>query len=456
MSALENKISAAVLKMIRARRAAVAASEIAQPAQSSAMIVPAKLREARFSDFSAVAELKQRWGLNADSIENWERLWRCNPALGLRERGLSGLGLKEIERPIGWVLEADGAVVGYLGNISLLYRYGDRELTAVTAHGLVVDPPYRAMGVTLVAAFFRQKGIDLFVSTSAIEAVGKIALAFKSSRLPQPDYETALFWVLRPYSFARGLMKKLELDPAPARIGSIVAALAIGANKIVCGRWPRRASTSFTIDEIGIDHIGDDFQTLWNEKQKKGCRLLADRSPATLRWHFEIPGDRGCVRVLCCYNNGELAGYAVVRSDTNQENGLRTSIIADLVARNDDPEVVRALWVAAYDHARDAGSDTLEVLGFPPAIRGVGAEWNPYRRKYPACPFYYKAADTELHKTLADGAAWYASPFDGDATLIRPSSSSSSNLTTSKMQLQKEDAGKFASNIFEQEHTEVF
>jgi hypothetical protein len=456
MSALENKISAAFLKMIRARRAAVAASEIAQPAQSSATIAPAKLREARFSDFSAVAELKQRWGLNADSIENWERLWRRNPALELHEQGLSGLGLKEIERPIGWVLEADGAVVGYLGNISLLYRYGNRTLTAVTAHGLVVDPPYRAMGVTLVAAFFRQKSIDLFVSTSAIEAVGKIALAFKSSRLPQPDYDTALFWVLRPYSFARGLIKKLKLNPAPARIGSIVAAFAIGADKIVRRRWPRRASTSFTIDEIGIDHIGDDFQTLWNEKQKEGCRLLADRSPATLRWHFEIPGDRGCARVLCCYNNGELAGYAVVRSDKNQENGLRTSMIADLVARNDDPEVVRTLWIAAYDHAKDAGSDTLEVLGFPPAIRSVGAEWNPYRRKYPACPFYYKAADPEIQETLADGAVWYASPFDGDATLIRPSYSSSSNLRTSKMQLQKEDASKFASDVFEQEHTEVF
>ncbi|MGA9393053.1 MAG: hypothetical protein WBV69_21665, partial [Candidatus Sulfotelmatobacter sp.] len=47
--------------------------------------------------------------------------------------------------------------------------------------------------------------------------------------------------------------------------------------------------------------------------------------------------------------------------------------------------------------------------------------WNPYVRKYPASPFYYKAADAALHKALSDGNAWYATPFDGDTTLIRPS-----------------------------------
>src|SRR5271165_6462576 len=134
MNSIENHIAQALLSVIRARRKS-AALEADLQARSSATIAPAKLREARFSDFDAVAELKQRWGLNADSLENWERLWRRNPAL-LRS---------ELPRPIGWVLEADGAVVGYLGNITLLYRYGDRTLTAATAHGLVVDPAYRAV-----------------------------------------------------------------------------------------------------------------------------------------------------------------------------------------------------------------------------------------------------------------------------------------------------------------------
>src|SRR5271170_6897963 len=115
MGSIENKITSAILTAIRARRKASAAPDVDLPAQSSAAMAPAKLREARFSDFPAIAKLKQRWGLAADSFENWERLWKRNPAL------LHG----GFERPIGWVLETGDAVVGYLGNISLLYRYGD-------------------------------------------------------------------------------------------------------------------------------------------------------------------------------------------------------------------------------------------------------------------------------------------------------------------------------------------
>jgi hypothetical protein len=443
MSSIEHRISRALLNVIRARRKATAPQEDLR-ADSSTAIAPAKLREARFSDFGAVAALKQRWGLNADSFENWERLWRYNPAL-LQS---------DVVRPIGWVLEAEGVIVGYLGNISLLYRFGDRTLTAVTAHGLVVDPSYRAVSLTLVAAYFRQKSVDLFISTTAIEAVGKIALAFKSSPLPQPDYDTALFWVLQPSCFARALMQKLRLGPTLSQLGVVLAALALATDKIVRRRHPKRSTKCFTVSECGVNDIGDDFQTLWSEKQKEGCRLLADRSPEALRWHFEIPGDKGSASVLCCRKGPELIGYAVVRTDTNQESGLQTSIIADMVARNNDPEVVQALWAAAYDHATQVGSHILEVLGFPPAIRRVGLTWNPYLRKYPACPFYYKAAEPALHKTLSDGAAWYASPFDGDATLIRPSYPVSATQDNSKVKI-KISAENAVSDLLEHQPAEV-
>jgi ribosomal protein S18 acetylase RimI-like enzyme len=415
MKSLEQKIGAAVLKMIRARREPDVVGADAQ-GSSAIAIAPAKLREARFSDFPAVVALKQRGAMHADSVENWERLWRLNPALEFYATEPEAK-----ERPIGWVLEANGEIVGYIGNISLLYRFGGRTLTAVTAHGLVVDPPYRGVGITLVAAYFRQKNVDLFVSTSAIEAVGKIALAFKSSPLPQRDYDTALFWVLRPHGFARAMMQKLKVASAPARLGSIAAALTIGADKIFRRRRPHRTATCFTVSEIGVDEIGSDFQNLWTGKQKERCRLLADRTPAALRWHFKIPGDRGSARVLCCHLGDELVGYAVIRNDTNEATGLRTSIIADTLAKNDDPEIVRALWAAAYDHAEHMGSHVLEVLGFPPNLRSVTTGWKPYRRKYPACPFFYKTSDPALQNTLSNAEAWYASPYDGDATLIRPS-----------------------------------
>jgi hypothetical protein len=370
MASIENKVSTAILTMIRARRKPPSVLDGDLRVSTSVAVASVRLREVLFSDLNAVAGLKKRWGLTPDSLENWERLWRRNPAL----RNV------DFERPMGWVLEVEGRIVGYLGNISLLYRYGDRELTAVTSHGLVVEPEYRSVSLSVVAAFYRQKSVDLYLTTTAIEAVGKIARKFKSDPLPQADYETMLFWVLQPYPFAQAVMKKLQLGPALSRVGSILTSLAVATDKILRRRWPRQSSRGLVLSEINIQEIGDEFESLWMAKvNEKPQRLLADRSPATLRWHFDIPGDRGTARVLCCRKNGELAGYAVIRNEPpHQATGLRRSIMADMLAKNDDPAILGALWVAAYDHAKRSGSHIFEVLGFPQSIRRVCSQWNPY------------------------------------------------------------------------------
>ena len=395
--------------MIRARRKAPSVLDSGLRVSTSVAVAPVRLREVLFSDFNAVAELKRSWGLTPDSPENWERLWRNNPAL--RQ--------VEFERPMGWVLEVEGRVVGYLGNISLRYRYGERELNAVTSHGLVVEPGYRSLSLSLVAAFYCQKSADLYLATTAIEATGKIARKFKSDALPQADYATVLFWVLQPYPFAQALMKKLQLGSALSVAGSFLTSIAVGTDSVLRRRWPRQNSRGFVVREISVREIGDEFQALWTAKvNETPQRLLADRSPAALRWHFDVPHDRGTVRVLCCNRNGELAGYAVIRNEPpNEANGLRRSIVADMIARQDDSAVLRILLAAAYDHAKQAGSHILEVLGFPHNVRRLCLEWSPYLRKYPECPFYYKATDPIMHQLLASDMAWYASPFDGDTTL---------------------------------------
>lgn len=389
-----------IRKRGRGSNAPIAVQE-APPARS------ATLREAQFSDFEAVRDLRHRFGLSSDSPENWDRLWRRNPALG-----------RIVDRlPIGWVLESENRVVGYVGNIPLLYHYGGRTLVTAAGTGLVVEPGYRASTLILNAAFYRQKFVDLCLATTAIGVLGDIARLFRAVPLPQPDYDSVLFWVLRPYRFSEAVMRKLGLRHFSA-IGCVLGSLALTSDRILRRRWPPRDSSTSEIREIGINEIGNDFEDLWRQKLKEPARLLADRSPATLRWHFDIPGDMGSTRVLCCYCNRQLRGYAVIRDEPpNQVNGLRRSIIVDILAAEDDPQIVESLWIAAYRHAKHAGSHVFEVLGFPPRIRRICEGWHPYIRKYPSCPFYYKVADPALQNALADTMVWYACPFDGDTTL---------------------------------------
>jgi hypothetical protein len=407
LASVEGKVITAILDRIRSRRRKPSTLPNEAEAHSAVAVGPARLREAIFSDFEAVHELKRRWGLIPDSFENWTRLWRDNPALQDCPHTL----------PIGWVLEADGKVVGYLGNIASVYHFGGKKLLAVTGHGLVVEPAYRMLSFTLNAAFYRQQFVDLYLTTTAIEAVGKIAKALRSSPLPQPDYEV-LFWVLRAQPFTQEVLAKLQLGPSVSRLAGAIAALAVGTDKALRRRWPRRRELSLTVRQISVSEIGDDFQALWEAKLHEAPRLLADRSPGTLRWHCQTPDDQGSTALFCCYSGQELLGYMVVRSDPVETRGVRRSMVADMIAKNDDSATLNALCVAAYRHGKHIGSHVLEILGFPPSIRAVCSQSDPYLRKYPSCPFYYKAADPDLHRTLAQPSLWYASPFDGDTTLM--------------------------------------
>ena len=409
MGFLEKRVTAALLSAIRIQRQTRSHSSGLRRAGHSRVPRSARLREALFSDFTGVADLKRSWGLTPDSLENWERFWRRNPALQRMET----------QPPMGWVLESDGEIVGYLGNISVLYQYGDRQLTAAISHGMVVRPEYRAASLSLVSAFYRQKAADLYLVTTAIEAVGKLARAFKSRALPQPNYDSVLFWVVEPNAFAKVLMKKLRAGPAIAYLGMGITTAAAQIDKMVRRRVPKACVNAVSIRQIELADIGDDFQRLWSDKVKEKTQLLSDRDPGTLKWHFSIPDDNGTVGVLCCHRDGALVGYTIIRHEApNQITGLRRSLIADTLIKQDDRQVLKALWAAAYDEAKRAGSHVLEVLGFPDVIRQACAEWNPYIRKYPAYPFYYRAADPVLHEVFAKEAAWYVSPFDGDTTLV--------------------------------------
>src|ERR1700735_743938 len=408
MPATDNSLTTRVLTLIRARRHASTNLEKNPGIHPLFGTSPVQLREAKFSDYSAVTDLKRKWGLIPDSLANWERLWRHNPALQYTQA----------QPPMGWVLEAQDKVVGYLGNIPLRYHYGDQALIAVTGHGFVVEPAYRAMAMRLNSAFYRQGSVDLYLTTTAIEAVGKIARAFKCDALPQEDYDTVLFWVLQSYPFAQAVMKKLELGPIISYIGGTFVSLAVASDKILRSRWPRRSGTSLLLKQIRVNEIGEDFEQLWLTKLDERARLLANRDAATLRWHFETPDDPGETCVFCCYKDGNLAGYAVMRTDPSQVTVLRRSTIIDTLAIADDPEIVRLLWTAAYDQAKHVGSLVLEILGFPRNVRQACSGWHPYQRSYPACPFYYKASNSLLQSTLSNGDAWYACPFDGDTSLM--------------------------------------
>ena len=123
------------------------------------------------------------------------------------------------------------------------------------------------------------------------------------------------------------------------------------------------------------------------------------------------------MKVFGTYAKNELLGYIIVRYEQSGAEDLRRALVADMLVKNNHPEILEQLFAAAASSAKNAECHVLEVMGFPRSVRQVLLRWKPYSREYPACPFFFKARNRELHEKLMDERAWYACPFDGDSTL---------------------------------------
>jgi len=408
MPATENKIASLVLNRIRAQKTAPDNGNDAGPSQRPAdPATKVSIREAQFSDFERVCAMNLRLGQGPDSIENWRRTWRENPALADTSESA----------PIGWVLEASSEIVGFLGSIPLQYEFRGSVLRAASTCRFAVDPAYRAFSHLLVVSFFRQKNVELFLNTTATDAAAKMMLAVKALPMPQSDYGTVLFWVLNASEFAKAVIGKMGVQKSLQGAGSAIFALTLKLDTIARRRRPRAVSSKYRVQKISVREAGQEFEELWSDYAAQSGALWATRNREVLRWHFDPPGNRRTSVLLGCYAEGDLAGYAVVRHEAQAEGHLRRSLVADLIARNDNPEVIEELLAAAWTSAHDAGCHVLELMGFPERIRKIVLRFKPYARNYPAHPYYFKARDRQLQEALLDKNFWYACPYDGDATL---------------------------------------
>jgi hypothetical protein len=394
--------AAILLRLMRSKGEPLAHQEAPERAVEERPL-SVKLRQAQLSDFESVAALKGRWGLGKDTWENWCRLWVQNPAIAVAKSRLS----------MGWVLETERGIVGYQGSVPLLYRFGDRTLLAATGTSLVVEPAYRARAMGLLASFYRQPSAELVLITTAIPSVGEISRALGAHPLPQQDSDTVLFWILDPHEFAKAVAMRLGFKG-----GTAAAAALLGSSILGIRRSRLRGTPRLRVAEIQVKDIGDEFHALWLRKIAEKPRLMADRSPHCLRWHFTIPGSPSTATVLCAHHFGRLVGYAIVQHMLAPRTGRRRCLLADILVEKDDSTVIASLLEAAYANAVALGDHVLEVMGLPRDVRHIFMAHNPYRRKYPAPPFLYKVKDQGLARTLADEKSWYASPFDGDTTLM--------------------------------------
>ncbi len=370
----------------------------------------ATVREADLADCASAEAVLGELGIGvardpADAPRWWDWIWTRNPA---RMPGRH-------HPPPGWVLEVDGEIQGFFGNLPGRYRLGDDTLIAAVASHWAVRKPFRGHTPRLADAYFSQTGPDLLLVSTGIAATGRIFARHGAVAMPLAEYQRVLFWVLDPAHFAASALRRRGHSAQLARAASMALAPALAAWSVLRQRAPGRPSHGIEPEEIPLDAIGDEFDELWRAKCAEARRLLAYRGAQDLRWHFEPRAER--VSVLRCRRGGRLAGYLVLLREAIPEIGLDRLKIVDLLAAGDDPAVIDALLAAAWERSRELGAHVLELVGFPHAVRCRAERSRPLARRYATQPFHFRARPVELHDELQTPDRWYPSLYDGDGCL---------------------------------------
>lgn len=340
-------------------------------------------------------------------VEHWRGLWVDNPALAYHEKDVA----------LGWVLEDDGAIKGFFGNIPQVSWRNGEPIRISSARAWALEPSYRTETPRLCEAFFSQGDIDAVLISSANPPAGKRCLAFGGAKMPQPQYEQILYWVVDAPGFLKAAFRKKGRGVGMATLMGLLGSVPLDFSMRIKGRRPYAALDHISI--VPISGVDEAFDDLWARKQEElKSVMLASRDAATMRWYFSLGAGRDAVRFIRYDDGGKLLGYAAVVREDATAIGLRRMKIADLFVEGDDPKVVQALLAGAYEYAIASRCHVLELVGLPVNMRALVEKTKPFSRPMATFPFYYKALKPEIDSILSNPDNWYVSAYDGDTALI--------------------------------------
>jgi hypothetical protein len=352
-----------------------------------------RVRAATPADAEAIGALFERNGLIRMDASFFREIWEAYPFAA----EFSGI-------PIGWALETDNGIAGALLNAHMLYEFSGARLRAITTAGWAVDSSCRGQSLQLLMAFFRTKGVDLWLDGSANPAASKILTGMRVPRIPVPDYDSPCFWPVRRRAFAKAALTRKAVRGAA--LLAWPAGVALRMRDLVHRSGAGRPQLTIR----RLKEFDERFDALWRDIAGGPPRLRAVRTGAVLAWRFRAEMRSGRALILGAEDAGALRGYAVlVRRETA---GMDLLEVMDLEVAGDDPRTTRDLLLGSIAAARETGADAVKFLAGSPVKRSCARDLRPYTYRFPHWQLFYKAASPELNARLSSADSWDFAPFD--------------------------------------------
>jgi hypothetical protein len=368
----------------------------------SAVVEPSRrpaVRVALFGDYEQIAAVQIRNGLFPRPRRKWMALWQGNP---IYEQDRNGW-------PIGWVLESEpGRIVGCIANVPSAYLWKGRPIRAATECDWAVDPEYRSFSLLLMQRITNQPNVDLLLTNTVGAAAEPSYAAFQWSRVPAGRWDTAAFWITGHGGFLRSALARRR-----APVAGLAVSVARSCRDGLLGFRARRASRLRIERRPEFD---ESFDVFWEElKRRKQDVLLAVRSAAALRWHFQGSGQAPWI--VTAYSGERLTAYAIFARGDNPEIGLTRLRLIDFQALENMEEAIAEILAWVIQRCRVDGIHMLEDVGCVLEGLGIPQAKAPYHRDLASWAYYYRAKGGDLSNALKDSSVWNPTSFDGDASL---------------------------------------
>jgi len=318
----------------------------------------------------------------------------------------------EVGAPAGWFLiDADGTPRGHTGNFVQTFWRGNTVLYGTSGYSIVVQPPARGRGRLLLTAFAEQPGMFARYTFNANPKSNPLFHRYGLTAWPTTTHALKLAWRLDTLTCAAGRLWR-EIDSRAPRL------VDPGHERLLNRRL---AHPNPLVLPIGVDVLTDlsdrsPFAEFWTALRSEG-RIVADRSPATLRWRLSDP-DQTIAPVLLAFKRGtEIRGYAMAMMAKANSIDPPVLEIIDLMALRDEPRAIPALMQALLANARSLGAAKVRIQVVNDSLlRQLGPLAASARREggWGHCQVRFEPG-------IEGVETWAPTPFDGDYQVcLRP------------------------------------
>jgi hypothetical protein len=302
------------------------------------------------------------------------------------------------DRPRGWLVRSpEREPIAFTANIALPYVVNGRPGACCATGSTSVSEHWRGHGLSRIvgAEFLRQHEIDLLIGTDSTPIAYRLWLGLGMRPLAR-DWAGGSYRII---ANARRLIEDRARCPAPLRAGlamagSLLRPVASARSRAIVVRRVER------FDLAGAQRI-DMFRA------GRVAATYAHRTADILDWlYFGCAHVRQTRAVFAASDSSGLIGYLAMKGVGHSYTLLECR------CRDADPEIARALILAARDHADAQGAHFLNIWRYTDMLEAAVPRMGTSLASHPMMTYCYATNCGEI-----DEARWETTPGDGDCSL---------------------------------------